>query len=68
VLHDEALAALEVATELLRGERPRRWTDWANFRNPHYHGPGDTPGTLDYDRLADVVAAAAVAFERVVSR
>ena len=43
-------------------------TDTANFRNPHYHRPSDTPETLDYDRLADVIAAAAVAVERVASR
>lgn len=30
-------------------------TDTAMFRNPHYHGPTDTPETLDYDRLARVV-------------
>lgn len=29
-------------------------TDTANFRNPHYHGPKDTPETLDYERLAAV--------------
>jgi len=40
-------------------------TDTANFRNPHYHRPGDTPDTLDYHRLADVVAATAVTIERV---
>src|SRR5262249_12045370 len=26
----------------------KRWTDTGNFRNPHYHGPSDTPDTLDY--------------------
>lgn len=34
-------------------------TDTANFRNPHYHQPTDTPETLDYDRIADIVAATA---------
>lgn len=29
-------------------------TDTAFFRNPHYHTPADTPGTLDYERLAAV--------------
>ena len=24
------------------------WTDTAEFRNPHYHQPSDTPETLDY--------------------
>lgn len=43
-------------------------TDTANFRNPHYHRPGDTPDTLDYHRLADVVAATAVTVERIAQR
>ncbi|MEX0599786.1 MAG: M28 family peptidase [Rhodothermales bacterium] len=30
-------------------------TDTAMFRNPHYHGPGDRPETLDYGRMAMVV-------------
>lgn len=30
-------------------------TDTAFYRNPHYHGPGDTPDTLDYDRMSEVV-------------
>ena len=30
------------------------WTDTAEFRNPHYHRPTDTPETLDYDFLAGV--------------
>lgn len=30
-------------------------TDTAEFRNPNYHSPGDTPETLDYDRMAVVV-------------
>lgn len=31
-----------------------QWTDTAEFRNPHYHRPTDTPETLDYDFLADI--------------
>ncbi len=27
-------------------------TDTAFYRNPNYHGEGDTPGTLDYGRMA----------------
>jgi hypothetical protein len=38
-------------------------TDTANFRNPNYHRPGDTPDTLDYNCLADVIAATAVTVE-----
>ncbi len=30
-------------------------TDTAFYRNPHYHGPTDTPETLDYERMAQVV-------------
>lgn len=32
-------------------------TDTAFLRNPNYHEPGDTPETLDYVRMAAVVAA-----------
>ena len=31
------------------------WTDTSEFRNPHYHQPSDTPETLDYEFLANVV-------------
>lgn len=40
-------------------------TDTANFRNPHYHRPTDTPDTLDYARLAAIVGATAVAIARL---
>lgn len=30
-------------------------TDTAFYRNPHYHAPSDTPDTLDYRRMAQVV-------------
>jgi len=40
-------------------------TDTANFRNPHYHCASDLPDTLDYQRLADVVAAIALTVERL---
>ncbi len=30
-------------------------TDTAFYRNPHYHSPSDTPDTLDYPRMAQVV-------------
>ncbi|WP_329112886.1 M28 family peptidase [Streptomyces sp. NBC_01353] len=35
-------------------------TGTANFRNPRYHRPTDTPDTLDYDRLTTVAVATAV--------
>jgi len=31
------------------------WTDTAEFRNPHYHQPTDTPDTLNYEFLRRVV-------------
>jgi hypothetical protein len=30
------------------------WTDTAEFRNPHYHQPTDTPDTLDYAFMTEV--------------
>ncbi len=30
------------------------WTDTAEFRNPNYHQPTDTPDTLDYDFMIEV--------------
>ena len=30
-------------------------TDTSFYRNPNYHGPGDTADTLDYARMAKVV-------------
>ncbi|MER6165559.1 M28 family peptidase [Streptomyces violaceorubidus] len=43
-----------------RGVPALMLTDTANFRNPHYHRSTDTPGTLDYERLAAVTEATAV--------
>ncbi len=42
-------------------------TDTANFRNPNYHEETDTPDTLDYDRLAAIVSATAVAIARIAT-
>jgi Zn-dependent M28 family amino/carboxypeptidase len=39
-------------------------TDTANWRNENYHRPGDTPQTLDYKRMAEVVEG----IEAVVNR
>jgi hypothetical protein len=39
------------------------WTDTAEFRNPNYHEPGNTPDTLDYGflrRVAQLVTACAM--------
>jgi len=41
-------------------------TDTAPFRNPHYHEAGDTPDTLDYERLAMVVDGVAGVVEELV--
>jgi len=38
-------------------------TDTALFRNPHYHTPGDTWDTLDYERMAQVVRGVQCAVE-----
>ncbi|MBI5135749.1 MAG: M20/M25/M40 family metallo-hydrolase [Nitrospirae bacterium] len=40
-------------------------TDTADFRNPHYHGPADTPDTLDYDAMARVTTGLAGALMRL---
>lgn len=40
-------------------------SDTANYRNPNYHQPTDTPDTLDYEHLAAIVGATAVACARV---
>jgi hypothetical protein len=42
-------------------------TDTANFRNPHYHRPTDTPDTLDYETLARIGAASALLIEELAS-
>jgi hypothetical protein len=39
-----------------RGERAVMITDTAFYRNPRYHTEHDTPDTLDYERMAKVVA------------
>jgi hypothetical protein len=72
-----ALRALPFAQDFLRSDHVPFWdaglpavqiTDTANFRNPHYHRPSDTPDTLDYDFLADVIAATALTLERIAER
>ncbi len=37
------------------GYRAFMVTDTAFYRNPNYHGPGDTADTLDYGKMAEVV-------------
>ena len=63
-------AGMPVPTDLLRSDHSPFWaagipavliTDTANFRNPNYHAPTDTPNTLDYDFLHRVTVALAAA-------
>jgi Zn-dependent M28 family amino/carboxypeptidase len=51
----------KTARDLLRSDHAPFWkmnvpalmiTDTANFRNPYYHTPGDTIGTLDFEFMA----------------
>jgi hypothetical protein len=40
-------------------------TDTAFFRNPQYHGIGDVPELLDYERMAKVVLGLKAAIEEL---
>lgn len=40
-------------------------TDTAFYRNPHYHRPSDLPSTLDYTRMARVVAGLTAAARKL---
>jgi Zn-dependent M28 family amino/carboxypeptidase len=40
-------------------------TDTAFYRNPNYHGPGDTAETLAYGKMADLVAGLYEAFSKL---
>jgi hypothetical protein len=42
-------------------------TNTANFRNPHYHRRSDVATTLDYETLRRVLAATALATERLAN-
>lgn len=68
------LLALPAARNFSRSDHVNFWnarlpaiqvTNTANFRNPNYHRPTDTPETLDYDTLARVTAATALVVERL---
>ncbi len=43
-------------------------TDTANFRNPHYHGPGDTVDRLDYETITRLTVALAKAIKTMTRR
>ena len=69
-----ALMAVPVARNFSRSDHVRFWqaglpaiqvTNTANFRNPNYHRPTDTPDTLDYATLSRIVAATALLVERL---
>jgi Zn-dependent M28 family amino/carboxypeptidase len=60
----EVVAASTLVSDVARSDHASYWevaypafmvTDTANFRNPNYHEPGDTPDTLDFERMAEVV-------------
>jgi len=68
------LLAVPAARHFARSDHVNFWhaglpaiqvTDTANFRNPHYHRPSDLPDTLDYDTLARITAATALAIEHL---
>lgn len=44
------------------------WTDTADFRNPNYHLPSDTPDTLDYTFTSKVVKLLVLHTLQLVSR
>lgn len=61
----EGMAAPEaLVSDIRRSDNASYWdygfpavmvTDTSNFRNPNYHTPSDTPGTLDYDSMSRLV-------------
>ena len=71
------LVALPAARNFSRSDHVRFWeaglpaiqvTNTANFRNPNYHRPTDTPETLDYGTLAAIAAATGLLVERLAGR
>ncbi len=69
-----ALLALPAARHFSRSDHVNFWragmpaiqvSNTANFRNPNYHRPTDTPETLDYETLARITAATALVVERL---
>jgi hypothetical protein len=59
-------AGMPIPPDLFRSDHSPFWaagipavliTDTANFRDPNYHAPTDTPDTLDYDFLRRVTVA-----------
>jgi len=69
-----ALLVVPAARHFSRSDHVNFWraglpaiqvTNTANFRNPNYHRPSDTPDTLDYETLARITAATALTIERL---
>jgi hypothetical protein len=65
-----------VARNFSRSDHVRFWhaglpaiqvTNTANFRNPHYHRASDVASTLDYESLRRILAATALATERLAN-
>lgn len=76
-LPSEGLAAPEWMRDILRsdhwafqqmGHPAIMLTDTADFRNPHYHGPGDTSERLDYESMARLTLSLSRALETMVQR
>ncbi|MBA2778507.1 M28 family peptidase [Halomonas kenyensis] len=72
VVPSEGMAAPPQLGDIRRSDHWAFWetgyhammlTDTANFRNPHYHGPSDTPDRLDYATMARITQALAAALE-----
>lgn len=71
------LLAIPAARHFSRSDHVNFWrhgqpaiqvSNTANFRNPHYHQPTDTPDTLDYETLTRITAATALVVERLAGR
>lgn len=70
------LLAFPLVRNFSRSDHVRFWqaglpaiqvTNTANFRNPNYHRPSDTPETLDYETLARITAATALTVDRLAA-
>jgi nitroreductase len=73
----EGLVSPELLRDIRRSDHWAFWqlehpammlTDTANFRNPHYHAPSDTPERLDYATMARLTSALARAVETLARR
>lgn len=65
---------LNLSLEMQRSDHMPFWqagipavlvTDTADFRNPNYHRPTDTPDTLDYARLTAIIEATAITIAKL---